>query len=117
MERSEEELKMMCQRLVRFEEFQLRTNDPDISLELEIHKDRNMRWRGEIVKKSETESCCHWYFINEDDEGLGMLFIKIIYLISYRYGLLDIYISDAYNIVLKPGMLEELDLKLSSVGF
>ena len=116
MERSEKDLESMCRRLVRFEESRLGMNHPDVSLKLEIRKERNEWWRGEITKKSGTgSSCCHRF--RRRDGRLGMVFVEFIYWISYEYGLLDIHLSDSYDAILKPGMFEELDLKLSSLGF
>ena len=40
-----------------------------------------------------------------------------IYAISLENNLLDLSLKDDFKIVLKPGMPEELDLKLSSLGY
>lgn len=114
MERSEKDLKKMCRRLVKFEEFRLRTNHPDVFLKLNIHKERNGWWYGEITKNSGTGFC---YLRLHRAGRLRQLLVEFIYWISYDYSLLDIHLSDGYDTILEPGMFEELDLKLSSLGF
>lgn len=115
MKRSEKDLERMCRRLVRFEESRIRTNHPDASLKLEIRRERDGWWCGEITKKSGTGFCRHRF--RRCALGLGPLLVEFIYWISYEYGLLDVRLSDGYDAVLEPGMFEELDLKLSSMGF
>lgn len=115
MERSEKDLEKMCRRLVRFEESRIRTDNPDVSLKLEIRKDRD-GWCGDIImRKSRTGFCYHRF--RRYAESLEWLLVEFIYSISYNYSLLDLHLSDSYDTILEPGALEELDLKLSSMGF
>ena len=95
MKRSEKDLEKMCRRLVRFEESRIRTNHPEVSLKLEIRKERDGWWCGEIVKKSGTKSCCHSF--RRRRGRLGLLLVEFIYWISYEYGLLDVRLSDVYD--------------------
>ena len=114
MEKSEKDLKKMCRRLVKFEESRIGTNHPDVSLKLKIHKERDGLWYGEITEKSRTDSYRHTY---RSAWRLEQLLVEFIYWISYEYDLLDIHLSDKYDVIHEPGMFEELDLKLSSLGF
>ena len=115
MERSEKDLKKMCWRLVRFEESRIRMKRPNVSLKLKIHKKGDGLWYGVITENSETGSC---YPISlRSALKLEVLLVEFIYWISYDYSLLDIHLSDGYDTILEPGMFEELDLKLSSLGF
>lgn len=116
MERSEEELETMCRRLVRFAETNLRRKDPDISLNLTITEYWDC-FAGEIVQTSREGTSIYRYGSSWRNLGKSHLYVTFIYSLSISENLLDISQNDDFEIVLNPGMFEELDLKLSSMGF
>ena len=116
MERSEEDLKMMCLRLVRFEEAKLGRENPKVAADLKLTE----HWgcsAGEMVRTSKEGSSIRHCDGSRRNRGKSLPCAMFIYALSLENNLLDLGLEDDFKIVLEPGMLEELDLKLSSLGY
>jgi len=111
MERSEKDLESMCRRLVKFEEMKLGRENPRVALDLKITEHWDC-FAGEMVRMSKDHHCGG----SRRNPGKSLPYVMFIYALSLENNLLDLGLKDDFEIVLRPGMLEELDLKLSSLG-
>ena len=110
----EKDWEEMCRRLVRWDENRLRSegnNAEDLVLEMKIREDDFWeRWIVEIVFGSKV---IRSYCGKEKKQAL----LEIVWSYAFRHKFLDLDMWSHEEDLEKPGIYEELDLKLSSLGF
>jgi len=104
----------MCRRLVRWDENRMRSegnNIEDLILEMRIRENSSWgRWTVEVVSGNKV---LKFYLGEEKRRAL----FRMVWSYAFNHKFLDLDMWSCEEDLEKPGTYEELDLKLSSLGF